>query len=68
MDPDHPFGPDELDRAKSVFGSHGEVVADRQDGKVNAFFTDEIQLSDVPTSVPSPAQPKTAVFDIKEAG
>ena len=38
------FGVNELDGAQGIVRSHGEIVSYREDGQVNAFFTDQLHV------------------------
>lgn len=40
----HDFGTDELDRFERVLWPHGEIIADGQNGQVNALLADELHV------------------------
>jgi hypothetical protein len=40
----HHSGFQELDRPQGIRRSHGEVVADRKNGNIQIFFTDQLHI------------------------
>ena len=46
MDGDDVLGCQELDRPQGIVGPHGEVVADRNDGQIQAFLADQAHIAE----------------------